>query len=1163
MDTIALKRFAPEARSQLIGQVAAKLEVALNSSSIARREHPEVVEELEKAIKVSGKDQVIEEVAYTWFNRFSALRFMDVNGYTQTRVVSPAKGETRPEILSKALAGILPKDAPEKIMALLEGQMPSNDPQAEAYRLLLVHTCKHWHELMPYMFERMVDYSELLLPEDLLSESSILSRLIQVMTEDACKDVEIMGWLYQFYISEKKDQVFLGVKQRKKITAENIPAATQLFTPHWIVRYIVENSLGRLWLLNHPDSKLAERMDYYVMPEKYETEFPEIRSPEDIRICDPACGSGHILIYAFDLLYAIYEEKGYEADEIPGLILSKNLTGVEIDNRAGTLAAFALAMKAASKLGRAKFLRMNEQPEICVLRNEVFVATEMEGAAVVAGEELFSKEFQETMRQFEQVRNFGSLVSPKLRNPLEALRVIAVRDFEEDILLKKIQSRVLGVLRMADALSPKYHVVVANPPYMGRRGMNRPLAGFLDDHFPETKLDLYACFVQRIGTLCLPNAFVGLMTPCTWMFISSFESFRRRLFKDFSITSLVHPQYNSFFESASVSLCCFCLRRARDVETKGVYFDLQGFSGASMQPVKLLEAINDPSCNYKHKVSPIQFEKIPGFPIAYWASPSVQKAFSASEKLGDIYKICQGMSTSDNIRFIRNWQEVSHSKIGHGCKSRLEAKFSGRKWFPYNKGGPFRRWYGNNSLVLNWENDGENLRNYAATLTASLPPTIRNKNYYFLPSVTWSALTIGSISMRWSGSGFLFDSKGGCIFHEKEELRQFIIGMANSKAVDYLLTFLAPTMDYSSGAISKLPFYDATINTEAIASLVEIAKSDWDSYETSWDFTTLPLISAGQNVDTLEAAYGVVRGTWRNMVEDMQRLEEENNRIFIQACGLDDDLTPEVPLKKVTLTCNPAHRYGSRGDSSAHEKSLLSDTMAEFISYAVGCMFGRYSLDAPGLILANQGERLEDYLACVPEPSFMPSEDNIIPVLGNDWFSEDITERFRLFLQLAFGEEKFLENLKFIEGSLGKTVQKYFLRDFFRDHVKRYKKRPIYWMFSSPKGTFQALTYMHRYRSDTVSVLLNEYLRPLIIKLEAERNRLRQIPGGQGITSTQSARALKDMDKISAQLAELTEWEREVIYPLAQKQVELDLDDGVRANYPKFGLALKNTGGII
>lgn len=526
MDTNALKKFAQAARNLLIDQITSKLDLVVDPASAARRQHPRAMKDLDAAIRRNGKAQVIEQVAYTWFNRFTALRFMDANGYTAVGIVSPAEGQTRPEILAEAMAGNLPDGAPVSIAALLDGRTASSDPQAEAYRLLLVHACNQWHGPMPFLFEEIDDYTELLMPEDLLSQTSILAELRRVMTEDACQDVEIIGWLYQFYISEKKDQVFAGLKKNVKITAENIPAATQLFTPHWIVRYLVENSLGRLWLLNRSQSRLAERMDYYIAPEEPETDFLRIARPEDIRICDPAAGSGHMLTYAFDLLYAIYEEEGYDATEIPALILTHNLTGVEIDDRAGALAAFALAMKAAARLGLRRFLRMQAKPNICVLQNVSFTEAEMQDVAAVVGKDLFTDVLRETLGQFEQAKNFGSLIVPKLRDPAETLRIVEARDFGSDLLLKEVQARVVAVLRMAEALSPKYNVVVANPPYAGAKGLNLVLVDMLKEQYPDSKSDLMTAFMQRAAALCLRSGLWGMINLPSWMFLSSFEATR-------------------------------------------------------------------------------------------------------------------------------------------------------------------------------------------------------------------------------------------------------------------------------------------------------------------------------------------------------------------------------------------------------------------------------------------------------------------------------------------------------------------------------------------------------------------------------------------------------------------------------------------------------------
>ncbi|WP_299104805.1 BREX-1 system adenine-specific DNA-methyltransferase PglX [uncultured Bradyrhizobium sp.] len=1164
MDTNALKKFAQSARNLLIAQVTARLDMVLAEGAAARREHPTALAKLEAAAN-SSSGHVIEQAAYTWFNRFTALRFMDVTGLTNPRVVSPADGATRPEILAEAMAGNLPDDARTEIAEYLNGTRPAHDGQAEAYRLLLIHACNEWHYAMPYMFERAdmldraEDYTELLMPDDLLSPDSILARLREVMTDDACKDVEIIGWLYQFYISEKKDQVFAGLKKNQKITAENIPAATQLFTPHWIVRYLVENSLGRLWLLNRPSSGLAARMDYYIAPEEPETDFLRIQRAEDIRICDPACGSGHMLTYAFDLLYEIYAEEGHDAAEIPGLILRHNLTGIEIDDRAGGLAAFALSMKAAAKLGRRRFLRMEAKPDIVVLQNVRFTPAEMQDVSAVVGNDLFTDELRETLGQFAQAKNCGSLILPKLRDPAEALRVVEARDFEADLLLKEVQVRVASVLRMAETLSPKYHVVVANPPYAGAKGLNSLLLEFMKEEYPESTSDLFSCFVERCFRMSLANSMLGFMTPFTWMFLSSFEAMRSRIINDAQIQSLVRPEYHSFYESAHVPICAFTLRAKADRFYRGDFFDLNEFRGADLQPKLFREAIENAKCDYRFKASSDDFLALPGHPIAYLLSKAVIDTYKSGGTLKEHYPPKQGIKTGNNDRFLRHWQEVA---ISRAALSEASPKESGQRWFPCSKGGDFRRWYGNHEYLLDWEDDGRRIRNFKAE-DGRLLSRPQNIQHFFKGGLTWSTLTIKSISMRWLPNHFAFESKGSSIPLSDHSDRTQLLAYLNSAVVNKLIGATSPTMDYGEGAVGRLPFAPKVPRASEIAeAAMRNSKSDWDAYETSWDFTTLPLLLPDRRGETLKDSYATLRDHWQSMTDEMLALEEENNRIFIDTYGLADDLSHKVPIEEITLTCNPAYRYGVKGSEENRETRLREDTVAEFLHYAVGCMFGRYSLDAPGLILANQGEVIEDYLARVPEPSFAPDRDNVIPVLDADWFADDIVTRVRDFLRATFGDAKFRENLSFVETALGKDLRKWFMKDFFDYHVRRYNKRPIYWMFSSPKGSFNALIYMHRYRPDTVSVVLNQYVREFIHKLEVERARLEKLALDPTATPAQQTKAQKETAAVIKQIAELTQWERDVVYPMAQRKIAIDLDDGVKHNYSLFAGALKPIKGL-
>ena len=1155
MDTNALKKFAQSARNLLIDQVTARLDMVLAEGAAARREHPKAIAKLEAAAN-SSRAQVIEQAAYTWFNRFTALRFMDATGLTNPRVVSPADGATRPEILAEAMAGNLPDRARPEITEYLNGTRPAHDGQAEAYRLLLIHACNEWHGAMPYMFERAdmldraEDYTELLMPDDLLSPDSILARLREVMTEDACQDVEIIGWLYQFYISEKKDQVFAGLKKNEKITAENIPAATQLFTPHWIVRYLVENSLGRLWLLNRPQSKLVAKMDYYIAPEEPETDFLKITRPDDIRICDPACGSGHMLTYAFDLLYEIYAEEGHDAAEIPGLMLKHNLTGIEIDDRAGALAAFALSMKAAAKLGRRRFLRMEEKPDIVVLQDVRFTPAEMQDVAAVVGKDLFTDELRETLGQFEQAKNFGSLIVPKLRDPAETLRVVEARDFGGDLLLKEVQERVVTVLRMADALSSKYHVVVANPPYMGGKGMNGKLGDFLKENYSDVKTDLFSAFMARNTEIALPKGQMGFMTPFVWMFISSYEKLRLHLLEQTTLTSLIQLEYSGF-DGATVPICTFTLENNRRENYLGGYVRLSDFRGASNQGPKALEAIKNPSCGWFYRASTHDFEKIPGSPISYWISEQFRCLYEGP-KLGEAFDVKEGVGTRNDDVFMKMSWEVSQASIGRD-----------QRWILTDKAGDFRKWYMGPDFLMDWEDDGRRIRNYRNP-DGSLRSRPQNINYLFRPAISWGLIGSGITSFRWRPDGYGFVSAAPSLFGADAFSA---LPQMNSKVTRALLQVRGATLNMTSGVVSEIPLLrpdgsHADQLSEHATQLVTLAEIDWNNFEPAWDFTTLPLLAPEHRADTLAATYARLRTHWQGMTDKMQRLEEENNRIFIDTYGLADELTPEVPIEEITLTCNPAYRYGVKNSVEDREARLLADTMAEFLHYAVGCMFGRYSLDTPGLILANQGEGIEDYLARVPETSFAPDRDNVIPVLDADWFADDIVTRARDFLRVTFGEAKFRENLAFIEKALGKDLRRWFTKDFFDYHVRRYKKRPIYWMFSSPKGSFNALIYMHRYRPDTVSVVLNQYLREFIHKLEVEHARLEKLAMDPTATPAQQTKAQKEIATVIKQIAELTEWERDVVYPMAQQKIAIDLDDGVKRNYPLFAGALKPIKGL-
>ena len=1167
MDTNALKRFAQEARQSLRQSIQTKLAVVLAEDSLARRESQRAVRQLETQIRTDGEDRVVEQVAYTWFNRFTALQFMDMNDYNRVRVIAAAEGKTRPEILADASAGVfdqavIPENTSNMVRALLDGRSPSHDPENEAYRLLLVAACNHWHSAMPFMFERIADFTELLMPDDLLSPTSILAELRKVMTVETCADVEVIGWLYQFYISEKKDEVFEGLRKNKKVTPENIPAATQLFTPHWIVKYLVQNSLGRLWMLNRPHSALAGQMEYYIAPQEPEDDYLKIASPEEIRICDPAVGSGHMLTYAFDLLYAIYEEAGYEAAEIPSLILQKNLYGIELDPRAGALAAFALTMKARGRHHR--FFTRQIAPNICVLENVSFEAEELRDYVDAVGRDLFTAPLRATLTQFEEADNFGSLIQPELQDVETVRQHLEAKDISGNLLLKSTHDRVMTVLRMADYLSPKYHVVVANPPYMGSKGMNGRMGAWIKDHYPDVKSDLFSAFVVRCGQITRQAGYVGIMCPNVWMYISSHEKLRLHLLEQKAITNLVELPLTGF-KGATVQICAYNFINSHHTTSEGGYIRLVDFKGGDTEMAEFTAtAVNNSDCGWFYRASAENFRKIPGSPIAYWPSKETLESFDASKALGTKIVTREGLTTGNNEKFMRFWFEVPHSNIDFNSSSNEEAIRNGLKWFPYLKGGDYRKWDGNKEYVVNWRQDGVDLRNFKDVQTGRIRSHNYNGEFAFRSGVTWSGLSSGNFAARACAGGMMFDAKGPMAFANEKDDELKVTAFLNSNVVGHFLGFMAPTLDFKLGHILNLPTKYAVhnVNNENVKSLVQKSGNDWNSYEKSWSFESLPLLSKARDRQTLKTAYSALRAHWQSMIDEMQRLEEDNNRFFIDAYGLQDELTPEVPSHEITLTCNPAYRYGPKAEPEDAEDRLLADTMKEFISYAVGCMFGRYALEQPGLILANAGETLEDYLRQVPEPSFAADDDNVIPVLDGSWFEDDIVSRFRRFLRVTFGDTHFEDNLRYIEAAIGRPLRDYFIKDFYKDHVQRYKKRPIYWQFSSPKGGFNALIYMHRYNRDTVSTMLNRYLRDYKSKLEAERAAQKRIEISVTTSQREKTHALKEVASISARLSELEAWERDVIFPLAAQRIEIDLDDGVKANYPKFGKALKPITGL-
>ncbi|MFE4827936.1 BREX-1 system adenine-specific DNA-methyltransferase PglX [Streptomyces sp. NPDC056672] len=1167
METAPLKSFAAWARAALIREVAARISVVLAPASPEHVEQRTAVAALEKAVNAAGgggtgRAAVADKVAYTWFNRIIALRFMDANGYTGIGVVSPERGREggQPEILAEAKRGNLDSTVvtntrtAETVTSLLNSTRRSDDPQGEAYSLLLAEYCRHWNRSMPFMFEREGDYTELLMPANLLADDSVLARAVTVLTEDVCQDVEVIGWLYQFYISERKDEVFAGFKKNKKAGAAEIPAATQLFTPHWIVRYIVENSLGRLWLLNRPDSRLVDQMEYYIAPADEETDYLKVAGPEELKVMDPACGSGHMLTYAFDLLYAIYEEEGYAPSDIPVLILDNNLYGTEIDPRAGVLAAFALTMKARAR--QRTFFNKQIEPNICVLEPISFTPSELDRLVTHGGDRSDEEAF---WSQFEHADTLGSLIRPRetLVEPLK--RWLAEHETDEgDLIRDELHERARRVIIQADYLTCRHHVVIANPPYMGANNMSGLLSGWLAKSYPLSKSDLMTAFMERAESLSMPLGLWGMINLPSWMFLTSFEQLRRTLLETSSFESLIHLG-RGVFGSDFGAVAFVVARRPHRQGIEGTYRRLFE-RHVEVRQVDVIRNLFLDATYGLHHADQSSFLKIPGAPFAYWLSPATRRAFEGATFVGEIATIREGINTGNNTLFLRRWWEISRDDISFDRTKMVEPS---KRWVPHKKGGAFRRWAGNEEYVLDWGSEGAGIHAYHGVPLTTNGAPMRGKAYFFQPSLSWSRISISDFSIREYPTGFSYDSTAPSIFGA-EQHRELLLGLLNSTVVGHLLQAMSPTVDYRITPLSRVPLPAGweEMDLSGIRRLEELARSDWNDYETSWHFAGSPWIPEDHEPGLVADHWNQTLHARETRTAEVRALESENNRAFLNAYGLLGEIDATVPEERVALGANARWRYSDVQDGSTARKLVLADAARDLCSYAVACMFGRYSLDELGLILASQGDTLQDYMTRVPNPSFMPEMDNVIPIFDGDWFEDDIVARFRQFLRVAFGEEYFEENLRFVAESLGvKDLRDYFVKSFYKDHVQRYKKRPIYWLFSSPKGSFNALIYMHRYTPSTASTVLNEYLREYKAKLEASRQHHERLSAGTG-TPREKAAGQKEVDRLRKVLLELDEYEHDVLYPLATQQVQIDLDDGVKANYPKLGAALKKIPGL-
>ncbi|MBC7753679.1 MAG: BREX-1 system adenine-specific DNA-methyltransferase PglX [Moraxellaceae bacterium] len=1140
MDTSALKSFAQDSRRYLLDVVANKIDYYLSTDNVEVRAKSRLVDDLKNDIASTSKEQVIEKVAYTWFNRFCALRYMDVKQYSLIGVLSPTSAaHSQPEILVEAKAGHIKEELSNEtdrdhVINLLSGKALSKDPQAEAYRRLVIMTCNYYHSIMPFLFEKIDDYTELLMPDDLLSESSIVFKVRHALDEENCNNVEVIGWLYQFYISEKKDEV---INRRSVVKKEEIPAATQIFTPSWIVKYLVENSLGALWMLNRPSSNLVSKMEYFIKPESEVTDFLKIKGPEEIKICDPACGSGHMLVYAFDLLFSMYEEDGVDPKEIPSAILKNNLFGIEIDKRAGELAAFALTMKAREK--QRRYFSSAVQPMICVLENVSIHDQEIEDYIDNVGRDLFSVQLQNTLRQFEQAENFGSLIIPEVSDVDTVLKSLENSSISGQLFFSNTHQKVLKILKQSVYLKSRYHVLIANPPYMGGKALNPELKLFLLNNFKDTKSDIFASFVARSFNLTMKSGYIAFLTPYVWMFISSYEKLREKILKEKTVTTLVQLEYNSF-APACIPVCAFTIRNCAKANSEGIYIKLSDFRGAELQPIKTLEAISNTLSPWRYTVKSSVFQLLPGIPLVYWLDSSYVGAFAKSDPLSDHGNAVVGLQTGENGRFVRFWFEVNRDAIAFN-KSSADEMTSSQRWVPYNKGGDFLKWYGNQLNVVLWENNGNEIKNFKDE-KGKLRSRPQNVDLFFKESISWSKISSSSPAFRYYPKGFIFDVAGTSIFPNSKDDYNLILGFCNSSVTISILKAISPTLNFEVGHISSLPIMYTELKKrdfKHVAKLIDVAKQQWDSSEISMDFKYNALLEFIE-FKSIRISVEKLSQKIRDSKLEIKRLERIN-----------DEILANIYEIKINLEENDA----------AELKINIREIIIDFISYIVGVVFGRFDYVNSSYMVKKQPSQSAKFEEKGMFNSML-DKDNVVPFVGGGWFSDDVTTMVKKTVNELFGPELHNENIDFIESILGSTLDKYLLKDFYADHIRRYKNRPIYWMFSSPKNTFNALIYLHRYNSDTVSTVLNGYLREFRTKLSIKKENLERLSASGDSSSRDKTAALNEIEQLKKTIVELDEYENDILYPLATQRLEIDLDDGVKVNYQKFGKALKPIKGL-
>ena len=1211
MNKTSLKLFAIEARNELMEKMRTRLDIlgitknGIEKAKVVGREveingtlYPkESYNSLVRKYKQIGYEELVEESAYTWFNRLTALAFMEANEYIDEKMIFNNGLKNEPGIIDNYYDFEFFKNLDSELQKELHDLRDENTANSieKLYSILVEEKCEELSAIMPFMFKKKGTYSDILFPTGLLLENSLLVRIREEIGKEA--PIELIGWLYQFYNSEKREVVYDGSMKKEKINKEYIAPATQLFTPDWIVKYMVENSLGKLALESTGiNESLKTNWKYYIESELDESS--EKIKIEDMKILDPAMGSGHILVYAFDLLFEMYENLGWSTKDSVLSILKNNLYGLEIDERAGQLASFALMMKAREKFSRLFSVLKREE----AFKLNTLIIEESNKLSEKIKNKLKDKNLNnlsKIIEDFEDAKEYGSILKLEtidkeiLEKEFNLLKesldneqgTLIFNEDELDINIEEDLELIESLIAQHIALTNKYETVVTNPPYMGNSRMNTVLKKYIETNYSDVKNDLFAVFFIKCGEITKKKGYLGFMSPFVWMFIKSYEELRKIFIEQKTISSLVQLEYSGF-EDATVPICTFVLQNSY-TDKKGEYIRLSDFKGAKNQPIKTLEAIQNPNCGWRFQAKQKDFEKIPGSPIAYWVSDKIREIFEKNKKLGDIGEAKVGLQTGDNNRFLRLWNEVNYNKIGYNMSNSQEVLESKKKWFPFNKGGEFRKWYGNQEYLVNWENDGYEIKNFYDE-KGKLRSRPQNIESYFKESISWSKVSSSNFSMRFYQKGLLF-ADAGMSYFSNENLK-YILGLSNSKLINKILSLLSPTLNFEVGHISNIPIIkkENTLVEKLVEENLNISKEEWDSRETSWDFEKLSLVDGKD----LRTAFENYCSHWRDNFVQLHKNEEELNRLFIEIYELQDEMDEKVSFDDITILKkeakiveidnSKAKEFSSESEKYLYDRGVSlefnkDELVKQFLSYAIGCIMGRYSTNKPGLIMANSDDVLElssnkffvkdanGDIRQEVETEFLPDEFGILPITAEKDFSNDIVERVKEFVKFVYGEESLKDNLNFIAEALGnkdnrnpeEILRTYFITAFYKDHLQRYQNRPIYWLMNSgKKNAFSCLFYMHRYEPLTVARVRADYLIHYQEMLENKRKFIERQLYAEDITAKEKKNVEKELKDLDVLLKELREYANEVKH-IAEQKIALDLDDGVNVNYEKLEAILK------